>query len=472
MLQRMHDKIQGLVAWVFAVLIALTFALWGVQNYLHGGGTQAVAKVNGEKITQDQFRMAYEQAKHSEMLRFGASFSLDQKHQAELKKDVLQHLIKQKVIFQAETKMGLDVSQRQLWSLIASQPVFQSQGRFSLSNFQQIVQRLFPSEQVFFDNMKSGVLHTQFERGVVESAFVLPNEVEAIKKIDKQRRDFGYFIISTERFVDKIKLDSVIIKKYYDEHHSDFLLPEKISIQYLELSTGDLQNKSKPTEEQLRQFYQSRVDSFSPPKKWQVMKVLFPLAPKADAKAIDNAKKKMEEAAVLLKSKKELANIGSEIRTSTSWVMRNEVSPEIAAQLDKLKVDQVSSTYRTKDGYYLLKVLAKQENVTSYEAVAAKVKAAYDHQQVTQAFSEASDRLADLVYTNSDSLEPAAKELGLKLKETGMITRVGNKEGILANPKIVNAAFSDVVLKQRYNSNLIEVAPGKVVVLRIKDYVP
>ena len=98
-----------------------------------------------------------------------------------------------------------------------------------------------------------------------------------------------------------------------------------------------------------------------------------------------------------------------------------------------------------------------------YSSVAKEVKQVYERQQLNQAFSEASDRLTDLVYINPDSLDPAAKELGLKIQETELVTRDGVKNGILLNNKIIKAAFSDPVLKQRYNSNLIEVSSGKVV---------
>jgi len=376
MLQSMHDKIQGWVAGVIAFIIALTFALWGVQNYLRSGAHQAAAKVNGEEITQRQLDVAYDKAKRIEMLQHGPDFAFDQKVQAQLKRDVLQQLIKKQVLLQAVTKMGLGVGKRQLWGEVGGMPAFQVDGRFSASRFQQIVGNLFHSEQAFFDDLGNTFLQIQLEKGISSSAFVLPNEAELLRKMVTQRRDFGYFIVSPEKFANTVAISADVVKKYYEEHQNDFLLPEKISIQYVELSSDSLRSGIKPNEEQLKAFYQSHIDSF---------------------------------------------------------------------QSAKIK---------------------------PYSSVATKVKQAYERQQLTQAFSEASDRLTDLVYTNPDSLEPAAKELGLKIQATELVTRDGSKNGILLNNKIINAAFSDPVLKQRYNSNLIEVNAGKVVVLRIKDHIP
>ncbi|MDR1057757.1 MAG: SurA N-terminal domain-containing protein [Coxiellaceae bacterium] len=365
MLQSIRDKIQGLVAGIIATIIAITFALWGVQNYLRSDNKQVVAKVNGKEITQEQLRLAYENVKHSEMMRFGSDFLFDQKNQERLKQDILQNLIRQELVFQAELAMRLKVGKQQLGAIVRSMPYLQVNGQFSPDRFQQLMQRLAGQEQTFFDEIARTVLHVQLERGIAKSAFVLPYEVETIKKILKQRRDFSYFLVTPERFVKNIQITDDAINTYYTEHQNEFLLPEKVSIQYIELSSADLPAGIPPTEEQLKQFYQSH-------------------------------------------------------------------------NLD----------------------------------VTAKVKQLYEREQLAKAFTETSDKLADLVYTNPDTLEPAAEGLGLKIKDTELVIRAGSKRGILANPKIIKIAFSEQILKQRYNSNLIEIDSGKVVVLRVKEYIP
>lgn len=468
MMQSLRDKTQGLIAGIIAGIIALTFALWGVQNYLHtGGGAQVVAKVNGKKITQAQESIAYEQLKRMEMQKLGEGFSFDQKIQAMLKKTALQELIKKEVISQAIAKMGFAIGQKQLWAIVMGLPIFQMNGRFSLDYFQLITERVFSSQQAFLDDFKNTLLQTQFERGVVESAFDLPNEIDMMKKMFRQRRDFGYFVISPERFAKNTQVETADIQKYYEQHQSEFTIPEKISIQYVELSANSLQHKVDTSEAQLQQYYNSHISSFSTPKKWQVTKVLLPLSPKADAKALAAAQKKLLQ----IKAEDDLTKIAG-AQTTKIWLTKNETGADFAAQLDKLSVGQLSKPFRTKEGFSLVKILAIQpEVVAPYKAVKAKVKQASEHQQLAQFFSEANDKLADLTYTNSDSLEPAAKELGLKIQTTDLVTEAGSKSGILANSKILKAAFSEPVLKHGYNSNSIDIGHN-LVVLRIKEHIP
>ncbi|CAL7959742.1 peptidyl-prolyl cis-trans isomerase D [Gammaproteobacteria bacterium] len=469
MMQSLRDKTQGWIAGIIAAIIALSFALWGIQNYLHAGrGTQVVAKVNGEKITQAQEQIAYEQLKRNEMFRMGQGFSFDQKAQTELKKTALQQLIKKEVISQAMNKMGFDIGQESLWAVVSGLPIFQKNGHFSIDYFRMVTERVFYSQQAFLDNFKDSLLQAQFERGVVESSFNLPHEIDKVKKLFKQRRDFGYFVVSPERFATTVQVEAAAAEKYYEQHHAEFTLPEKISIQYVELSSDALQRKVDTSEEQFKQYYHSHISSFSTPKKWQVTRVLLPLSQTVDAKVLDAARKKL----VQIKAEDDLTKVAG-VRTTKVWLTHNEVGVDLATQLDKLNVGQLSKPFRTKDGYSLIKILAIQpEIIAPYKSVAAKVKQASKHQQLAQFLSEANDTLVDLTYTNSDSLEPAAKALDLKIQTTDLVTEAGSKSGILASNKVLKAAFSEAVLKQGYNSNSIEIAPGKLVVLRIKDHIP
>ena len=471
MLQSIRDKMQGLIAGTIAAIIALTFVLWGVQNYLlTGNEAQVIAKVNGKKITKTHENIAYEQLKRNQMMMLGQSFSIDQKTQAQHRKRVRQHLIQKEVLAQAIEKMGLNIGQAQLWAIVRGFPMFQVNGHFSVDRFRLITEKVYHSQKHFLDDIKHSIQQTQLEEGIVGSSFALSNEVAKIKNIFKQRRDFGYVVVAPERFAINLQIDSAAIQKYYEQHKSDFTVSEKISLQYIEVSAKELDKQTKVTEEQLKQYYQAHIHLFSIPKKWQIERAVLPLAPTADSKKIDAAKKKLLQ----FKAKDDwIKDKVAGVQISKVWLTKNEAGTELASQLDKLSVGKITEPFRTRDGYNVGKVLAVQsEVVTPYKNVVAKVKQAYERQQAAQLFAEINDKLIDLAYTNPDSLEPAAKEFGLKIQATALVAREGAKIGVLANNKFVKAAFSEAVLKHGYNSNPLEIEPGKLVVLRIKDHMP
>jgi peptidyl-prolyl cis-trans isomerase D len=89
-----------------------------------------------------------------------------------------------------------------------------------------------------------------------------------------------------------------------------------------------------------------------------------------------------------------------------------------------------------------------------------------------QKFADLRDQLANITYENSDSLQPAAKQLKLSIQTTGIFTKDGAKKGIASNPRFVAAAFSDEVLNQHDNSDPIDLSDNSVVVLRVKHHIP
>lgn len=382
-MQVMREKTQGIIAGVIVVIIALSFALWGIQNYLRDSGAdQVVAKVDGEKVTARQLNVVYEREKRMQILTSGPNFNFDQQAQAKLKEKSLNQLVKKIAFSNYLKKAGFGVGNQQLNLAVSELPIFQVGGQFSSFKLQQFLSNFGYSEAAFADELERSIIQSQIEKGIAETNFVLPHEIKLFQKLQNQKRSFGFFLISPQSFIKSIKVSDGEIQAYYNSHKEEFLSPEKISIEYIELSATNLKNAIKYSPEELKKYYEEHVGSFS--------------------------------------------------------VVKN----------------------------------GKAIKAQSYDQVASKVKQIYEREKLMQAFSEVNDKLSDLTYTNSDSLMPAAKELGLEIKKTALFTQSGEKSGILANPKIIKAAFSDTVIKQNYNSNPIEIASGDVIVLRVKEHIP
>jgi len=94
-------------------------------------------------------------------------------------------------------------------------------------------------------------------------------------------------------------------------------------------------------------------------------------------------------------------------------------------------------------------------------------------QNAEKQFAQLSTRLADLAYSNSDSLQPVATELNIMIKHSKLFTRdqkIDNDP--LLNNKTIQTAFSNDVLEHHYNSDVIQLAPGRVIVLRVSQHIP
>ncbi|MDH3588103.1 MAG: hypothetical protein OEQ74_01735, partial [Gammaproteobacteria bacterium] len=84
-------------------------------------------------------------------------------------------------------------------------------------------------------------------------------------------------------------------------------------------------------------------------------------------------------------------------------------------------------------------------------------------------FYELSEQVSDLGFENPDTLDPIVSDLGLEVTTLSGVTHDGGT-GIAANPLIIDAAFSERVLDQRENSDLIELSSDSRIILRVEDY--
>jgi hypothetical protein len=188
------------------------------------------------------------------------------------------------------------------------------------------------------------------------------------------------------------------------------LLTQKRDIQYAVISRSNFKQNDSPSSMSINAYYEQNKNQFKVPAKVQIEYVML---------AAEEMKKTLPVSA------KEMENF---FETNNNL---NKTDPKA--------IEQAKETVR--------------------------------QQKLEQEFSATSDKLADLAYTNPDSLNTAATNLGLKIRTSDFFTQEGGNTDITKNPKIIATAFSNI-LKNNTNSNLIEIAPGKVAVIRVKSYRP
>jgi peptidyl-prolyl cis-trans isomerase D len=122
-------------------------------------------------------------------------------------------------------------------------------------------------------------------------------------------------------------------------------------------------------------------------------------------------------------------------------------------------------------GFHLIKLTdISAPEIADYNNVKADVEDRYRQQQAQDQFYEQVELLGNLTYENADTLDIAAEELGLQVKSTEAFTRNGGS-GIASESKVVKAAFSDELLSNDENSEVIEISKTHVVVLHLKQHI-
>ena len=474
----MRDGAARWVIWAVIILVIVALGLWGISSYFNGGNNSApaVAKVNGEKITQTELMAAYNRLRQTRPQLFTAPGASQQ-----IKQALLQQLITQKILSHAADKQGFVIGEQQLNALLMQIPAFQVDGKFSQAQFSMVLSRAMFTPQEFLQNMRTTLLVNQLRNGMLASAFVLSDEGKHYIALLQQKRNIGYMIIPAARFVNKIKVTTAEINSFYQQHQDQFKTPEKVSIQYVEISPKAVAASIKPTTAELQQYYQNNRSNYTTPARWHVAHILLDVPKNATPKQLDGLKEKLaaiRKKIIAGESFAKLAQTNSEdILTlkkggEMPWFTAGTLGPIFERTVTELKPGQVSQPVQTRYGMELIKLIAAEpQKVKSYAQVQQQVKTAYVNQQVTATLAKKNDELANVTFENPDSLQAAAKQLHLTIKTTPLVTQMTTKTGITANPNVIATAFSNEVLAQGNNSDVLSLKDGTLLVLRVAKHV-
>jgi peptidyl-prolyl cis-trans isomerase D len=464
MLTKIREKSQGAFAWGILIVICVPFALWGINNYLDTSKESPVASVGKKDFYQRDVNKAYEQ--FSQNLQ---GLGIDEQT---IKSQALDKLIKDEVLLQHVRAEGLVTADDTARDFIKSLPYFQVDGKFSDKQYKTLLgsQRMSSSE--FVSKIKNALSMEQFQRSIMDSGFATNYDVERFFKIQNQQRDVEYVTVSLSKSEGQPTAEE--IAAYYQQHQDLYRTPDQVSIEYIELSLEDIAKTVKVAEEKLKPFYDEQKDQYTTQERRKISHILFAINDKTNEKsALEKAvlaKKELatKDFAALAKEMSDdklTAKSGGDLGLFNVGVM--EKSFEDAAS--KLKLGEVSGPVKSAFGYHLIKVTELVPGETKpYEAVKDEVIKAYQKAQAENAFYEAGEKLTEMSYENPDNLKTVADALSVSIKKSNLFTKEKG-EGIAADEKIRNAAFSEEVL-QGNNSTPIELGSDRLVVLCMLEH--
>jgi peptidyl-prolyl cis-trans isomerase D len=467
MLLKIREKVHGVFASVILVFMCVLFGLWGIQNYMGGGKESPIVSVGDKDFFQNDVNQAYQQYVQS---LGGMKFDEDT-----LRKQALSKLVRDEVLLQYVEAEKLLISDETAKDFIKTLDYFKKDGKFDKGQYQALLNSQGMTSDEFIARIKKALLMEQFQRSITDSSFVTSQEIASVFKIQNQTRDLEYVTVPLKAETQQPSEEEVA--SYYQQHLDSYQTEEKVAIDYVELSLEQLAAQVVPTEEQLKAYYEEQKAQFTSKERRRISHILFAFTkdPAADQQALQRAQQaqealKTKDFAALAKEisdDKQSAKLGGDLGLFNVGVM--EKSFEEAA--GNLQLGEVSAPVKSAFGYHLIKVTELVPgDVKTYAEIKPELTKSYQKAQAENTFNALGEKLTEVSFENPDSLDAAAKILGVQVSKTGLFTHQQG-EGIAADEKVRLAAFSEDVLKGA-NSEPIEVAGDKLVVLRMQAHLP
>ncbi|WP_426133783.1 SurA N-terminal domain-containing protein [Pseudomonas sp. PWP3-1b2] len=473
MLQNIRDNSQGWIAKTIIGIIVALMAFTGIEAIFQAStnNKQDVAKVNGEEITQTELSQAVDMQRRQLMQQLGKDFDASLLDEKLLRDAALKGLIDRKLLLQGAADSKFGFSEAALDQVILQTPEFQVDGKFSADRFDQVIRQLGYSRLQFRQMMTQEMLIGQIRAGIAGSGFVTDAEVLAFARLEKQTRDFATVNIKADPAAVKLTDDEV--KAYYDQHAKEFMTPDQVVIDYLELKKSSFFDQVTVKDEELQAAYQKETANLAEQRRAahiliEVNDKVTDAQAKAKIEEIQARLAKGEKFEALAKEFSQdpgSANNGGDLGFAGPGVY----DPDFETALYALNKDQVSAPVRSTFGWHLIKLLGVEApQVPTFASLKDKLTRELKAQQVEQRFVEATKQLEDAAFEASDLAQPAS-DLKLTVHTSAPFGREGG-EGVAANRAVVTAAFSPEVLDEGANSSAIELDPETIIVLRAKEH--
>ena len=479
MLQAMRNKMHGWPSILLLGVSVFAMSFFGMEGYLTTRDANYVAKVGQQEISQTDFQDRLNQLRQQATAEQGDKFDSSMLQKPEVKQQVLDGMVDQRLLLWANDQWGMRVSDQAVREYIAAIPEFQLNGKFDAATYSAFLAGQRKTPGMFEDEIRSSLAAQLLPDAINASTIVSDAQVDQFLALVAQRRDIRYVLLPKPAIADTQVTDAQA-QAFYKAHLADYMNPEQVSVKYLEVDAANLKLDAEPDEDDLRKRYETEKARFVQPEQRLASHILVevptnatPEQQKAALAKADTIAAQANAADFASLAAKESADAGSRRQGGDlGWLQKGVTTAAFDTALFGLHKGEISKPVLSSDGYHVIWLRDVRAGAAKpFEEVREQLAKEASAAERDRTYNELAGKMSDSTYQNPSSLEPAAGALDLQIKSTGLFSRAGGA-GLAANPKFVAAAFSDDVLVQGNNSGLVDLGNDHSVVLHVDRHVP
>lgn len=474
-------KRQRLLLFVLLVLILPSFVFFGISGY-DGmlSSDRKLAVVEGRDISPQEFDAA--QRRQIEQLRqmLGEAFDASLFDTPQARTELLEGLITQKAIaHEAMSRRVLVTDDRIRQTILGIPGLKREDGSFDDARYKALLsaQNLTPAG---FEAQLRKDLTMQALPDAVQSSTIVPRSVrERIVALQEERREIRELRFAAADFAAKVTPTQDQLEAYYTANGAAFETPEVAKIEYVVLRREALAAGIKLPPEDVKTYYQQNLARYATPEERRASHILI----KAGADAKQKAEALLAELRADASKFESLAKARSDDPGSAAqggdlgFFGRAMMVKPFADAVFEMKEGEIRGPVETEFGQHLILLTGIRPGAERpFEAVRAEIEQEIRAQKASSLYVEAAEAFTNMVYEQSDSLQPPAQKWGLEVFTADGVRRQPSPDAqrgtATAHPRLLAALFTDEVLRNKRNTEAVEIAPGQLAAARVLEYRP
>ena len=409
------------VARIFIGLLVLSFAVWGIADFLGARSTTAVASIEGREIDAASLENEFQRELYRLQQRFGSSFDSQQARSLGLDRQVLRQMITRMMFDENAEELGLYTPDSEVAKVIREDPVFADPfGGFDRARFEQALRNNGYTERDFIARTREEMTRRQLIAGLTSATLPPRHMLKALYQHQNEQRKISLIEIPQTALPEPKPFEMAELREFYDDNPGLFTAPEYRAVTYVSMQPEALADEIALDETELREEYENRLAEFTTIGTRDIAQILFTEQSKAEA-----AYARLQEGEDFAAIAEEFSGLSPDEITLTG-ITRNELHPDIATAVFALEEGAISKPLKSPLGWQIVRIDDKRpEHVQPLADVRDKISRDLALQRAESALFDISNRFED-ARASGETLEEAARTIGLQARKIPAIDRSGN----------------------------------------------
>lgn len=486
----MFEFIRTHKRWMYGILLLLivpSFIFVGMDSYQSNDGGAGVATVDGKKITQQEWEDAQRRQIDQARQMMGPQFDQKLFETAEAKKTILNNLVGERAIDAEIARSHMNVSDATLQKTIMDIQQFRlPNGTFDMEAYKSALAAQGMTPAMFDQRLRRDLTVQQLTGAIQATAFAPRSVATRLSDINDQEREVQEMVFAIPAYLPQVKVTDAMVKAYYDKNAQLFQIPEQVKAEYVVFDAKAVEAQVQVTDAEITEAYNKNLKNYTTPEQRTASHILITAS--SDASAADQAAAKKKAEAVLADVRANPDNFAAIAKANSQdpgsaqaggdlgVVEKGLFVKSVEDSIYALKTGETSGLVQSEFGWHIIKLTAiKPATQKALDAAKPEIAAELKRQKMAAKYTELAGVFTETAYDQADSLKPVADRLKLQIQTADNLTRTPNPAlgtAPVNNAKFLTALFAPDAVKNKRNTEAVEVAPSVLVSGRVVEFRP
>ena len=266
MISFLRERLQGIVAFSFLGIVALTFAFLGLPTFTQTFNNNDYAQIGKYSISQSEYFRTKSQVEQNLRSQFGDGLNFSDPAIIDIVSNLTNNSIIEKyTLINLVDDLGIKVPAKYIETELSKLESFQVDGKFSQDLFKNYLINFNLSKEDLVEDFESDLKLNLAVSLIDATSSSYDKTINQYLDLLTERRSVTFVELNTENVTKEIELTDDALQEYYSSNIEEFSIPESRSYLLLDLKKTNMD--LGVSEEDIQQAYNLFLENLPTPEK-------------------------------------------------------------------------------------------------------------------------------------------------------------------------------------------------------------